>query len=128
MQYKGYLGVVEFDEDDQTFHGRVANIRDVVTFEGDSVNALRQAFRDCVDDCLEFCRSRGEEPEKPYSGKFVTRMAPRLHRLASLAALRERKSLNAWIGELVEGAVAATGPTSAARSARDGRKLRKARG
>ena len=62
MQYKGYHARVEFNDDDESFHGEVAGIRDVVTFEGGSVAELRQAFRDSVDDYFEFCRERGEAP------------------------------------------------------------------
>jgi predicted HicB family RNase H-like nuclease len=101
MKYKNYIGVIEYDDEDQTFHGRVANIRDVVTFEGDSVAALRRAFRDSVEDYLAFCQSRGEQPDRPFSGKFVTRMSPELHRQASLAAAKARMSLNSWLANVV---------------------------
>jgi len=43
----------------------VINIRDVVTFEGETVEEVQQAFRDSVDDYLAFCAERNEEPEKP---------------------------------------------------------------
>jgi predicted HicB family RNase H-like nuclease len=101
MKYKNYIGIVEYDDEDQTFHGRVANIRDVVTFEGDSVAALRRAFRDSVEDYVAFCRTRGERPDKPFSGKFIARMAPELHRQASLAAAKARMSLNSWLANVV---------------------------
>lgn len=73
MEYKGYLGKVEIDEDAGLFHGEVINVRDVITFEGKTVKELRQAFRDSVDDYLAFCAKRGEDPEKPFAGKFNTR-------------------------------------------------------
>jgi len=64
MQYKGYVGTFEFDQDRGVFVGSVLNTRDVVTFEGQTGPELRQAFYDSVDDYLEFCRERGEAPEK----------------------------------------------------------------
>jgi predicted HicB family RNase H-like nuclease len=70
-KYKGYIAEVEFDEDAQIFHGEVINIRDVITFQGVSILELQQAFQDSVEDYLEFCASRGEEPEKPFLGKLV---------------------------------------------------------
>ena len=60
MEYKGYIGNVEFDDDASIFHGEVINLRDVVTFQGSTVTELRKAFRDSVDDYLEFCAERDE--------------------------------------------------------------------
>ena len=74
-------------------------------WQGKSVAELRKAFRDSVDDYLAFCAERGEEPDKPFSGQFVTRISPELHRRASLAASVAGKSLNAWVAEQLEGAV-----------------------
>ena len=64
--YKGYRGYAEFDEEAGVFHGEVLNTRDVITFEGQSVEDLRKAFRESVDDYLEFCATLGEQPEKPH--------------------------------------------------------------
>ena len=86
-------------------HGEVINIRDVITFEGISVEELNQAFRDSVDDYLEFCVARGEDPEKPFSGKFVVRLSPELHRKAFIKAKLSDKSLNSWVSEVLEEAV-----------------------
>ncbi len=65
MKYKGYTGTVEFDDEIGGFHGEVALIRDVIMFQGTSVDELRQAFRDSIDGYLEWCAQRGEEAEKP---------------------------------------------------------------
>lgn len=68
MIYKGYSGHVELDDEAGLFHGEVLDTRDVITFQGTSVEELIQAFRDSIDDYLEHCRKRGEEPElAPYS-------------------------------------------------------------
>ncbi len=99
MEYKGYIARVDFDDDAGIFFGEVVNLRDVITFQGESVDDVRQAFKDSVDDYLVFCRERGEEPEKPYSGQFVVRLEPTLHRDLSTAARLEGKSLNAWVAE-----------------------------
>jgi predicted HicB family RNase H-like nuclease len=105
IEYKGYIGQVEFDDEASTFHGRVINTHDVITFHGKSVAELRKAFRESVDVYLDFCAERGEEPDKPFSGQFVTRIPPDLHRRASLAASLAGKSLNAWVAEKLQSAV-----------------------
>jgi predicted HicB family RNase H-like nuclease len=105
MEYKGYLGKIEFDDESGTFYGEVVNTRDVITFQGKSVAELKKSLRASVEDYLAFCAERGEEPDKPFSGQFVTRISPELHRSASLAAARAGKSLNAWITEQLQSAV-----------------------
>ena len=76
------------------YFGRVIGIRDVITFQGDTVPDSLEAFHDSVDDYLAFCEERGESPEKPYSGKFVLRLDPRLHRKLAIAAKAHDLSLN----------------------------------
>jgi predicted HicB family RNase H-like nuclease len=71
MTYKGYEAPVPYDEDAEIFHGEVINLRDVITFQGSSVKELKKAFADSVEYYIAFCKERGEEPEKPYSGQFV---------------------------------------------------------
>lgn len=104
MEYKGYKALVELDDESGLLHGEVLNLRDVVTFEAESVAELREAFQDSVDDYIEFCRERGEEPEKPFSGRFVVRVDPALHRSIATKAQLENKSLNAWVQETLESA------------------------
>jgi predicted HicB family RNase H-like nuclease len=105
MHYKGYEAAVEYDEETESFHGEVADLRDVITFEGRSVGELKQAFADSVEDYLAFCRERGEEPERPFSGQFVVRTDPALHRAVNAAARREGMSLNRWVATALERAV-----------------------
>jgi predicted HicB family RNase H-like nuclease len=118
MEYKGYIGKVEFDDEAAIFHGEVTNTRDVITFQGKSVAQLKKAFRDSIDDYLESCAERGEEPDRPFSGQFVTRISPELHRRASLAAAHAGKSLNVWVAEQLQAGVQNTivGAASAKRS------------
>jgi len=102
MHYKGYEAVVEFDEDADIFHGEVMNLRDVITFQGTSAKELKQAFAESVDDYLAFCKQRGEEPEKPFSGQFVVRAEPSLHKALTVAARRAGVSLNKWVTSALE--------------------------
>ncbi len=71
MEYKKYLAKVAFDQDADIFHGEIINIKDVVTFQGQSVKELKKAFKDSVEDYLEFCAELKQEPDKPFSGNFV---------------------------------------------------------
>jgi predicted HicB family RNase H-like nuclease len=100
------MGKVEFDAEAGIFHGEVINTRDVITFQGESVTQLKKAFQESIDDYLAFCAERGEEPDKPFSGQFVARIPPELHRKANLAASISGKSLNAWVSEQLQSAVA----------------------
>ena len=95
MEYKGYSAKVIFDSDAGVLSGEVEGLRDVVTFEATNVESLEAAFRESVDDYLAMCAERGEEPDKPYSGKILVRAEPALHRDLVQAAAREGISLNA---------------------------------
>ena len=100
LEYKGYVGTVEAD--DGAFVGRVAGLRDVITFEGDTFAAVDRAFRDSIDDYLAFCAERGEAPDRPYSGKIPLRVDPETHRRAASLAQAQGLSLNQWIAKRIE--------------------------
>ena len=102
MQYKGYTAKVEYDDEAGLFHGYVLNLRDVITFQGTSVEELRREFRESVDDYLDWCAERNEAPEKPFSGKFLVRLEPRLHRAIASKAALSRESLNTWVVHVLE--------------------------
>lgn len=102
MNYKGYIGSVEYDDENRVFTGTVINTRTVITFHGSSVDELEKEFHTSVDDYLQWCREDGIEPEKPYSGKFNVRFSPELHRRAALGAKRLGLSLNSFMERAVE--------------------------
>lgn len=102
LEYKGYRGNVELDEQAGLFHGEVLDTRDVITFQGTSVKELEQAFRESIDDYLQFCKDRGEEPDRPFSGRLMLRLSRELHRRVYVEARREGKSINQWIVERLE--------------------------
>jgi predicted HicB family RNase H-like nuclease len=105
LNYKGYMGYVEFDEEAEIFHGEVINTKDIITFQGRTVKEIKKAFIDSIDDYLEFCADRGERPEKPFSGKLNLRLTPDIHREAYIAAKYEGMSLNTWIVDTVKEAI-----------------------
>lgn len=106
MKYKGFEGVVTFDEDANILHGEVINTRDVITFQGRTVEEVKKAFRESIDDYLDFCRERGERPEKPFSGTLVIRINRELHRDLTIDAKKRRVSLNTLIQERLADGVA----------------------
>lgn len=99
MTYKGYTAYIEFDEDSSLFHGEVLDTKDVITFQGTSVKELKKAFKDSVDDYLAFCKERDEEPDKPFSGKFILRLPKELHRKIYINAVKSGQSINNYIKE-----------------------------
>ena len=102
IQYKDYTAKVEFDDEADIFHGEVIGLRDVITFQGKTVDEIREAFRESVDDYLAFCAKRGEEPEKPFTGKFVVCLPPDLHRKVYIAPKKSGSSLNSWVLQTLE--------------------------
>lgn len=106
MKYKGYSGHVEYDDDAKIFHGEVLGIKDVVTFQGTTVDEIEQAFKDSIDDYLAFCVKRGEDPDKPFSGKFNLRIPPELHAKLSIAAQLQGESLNNYIAKALNRLIA----------------------
>ncbi len=99
LNYKGYHGRVEFDEEAGLFHGEIVDLKDVITFQGKSVDELEQAFRDSIDDYLDFCKERNEDPDKPFSGRLMLRLPSEIHRMVYIQAKKEGKSLNEFITE-----------------------------
>jgi len=88
LRYQDYLAQVEYDAESDSFHGRVLNVRDVITFEGRSVAELKREFAASVEDYLEYCAARGESPERPFSGRIIVRVEPDVHRAIADAAMR----------------------------------------
>jgi predicted HicB family RNase H-like nuclease len=95
--YKGYTATVVFDPDDMVLHGRVDNLRDLITFRAPAIEDLQKEFESAIDEYLEYCAARGKEPDRPYSGRFVLRLEPALHRKVAIAADRQEVSINTWI-------------------------------
>ena len=97
MKYKGYQAFVEFDDEADLFHGEVLGTKDVITFQGKSVEEIKKEFKKSVDVYLEFCKEKGKTPDKPYSGKFHMRIGQELHKKVSIAARQSNKSVNQFI-------------------------------
>ena len=102
MQYKGYVGSVEFSENDNVLFGKVQGIRSLISYEGTTVQELLDDFHGAVDDYLALCAEEGIEPEVPYKGSVNIRFKkPDTHRRAAIYALTHDQSLNSFIDDCV---------------------------
>ncbi len=99
INYQGYLAKVEFDDKNETFHGEVQNLRDVITFQAKTAKELKISLKESIEDYINWCHKRKKEPQKPFSGKFVLRISPELHKAVFTKAQQEDKSINQWIVE-----------------------------
>lgn len=103
MQYKGYIGSVEFSEEDGLFYGKVQGIRSLISYEGTNASELISDFHGAVDDYLALCNESGESPEVPYKGSLNVRFKnAEVHRRAAIAAIKNGQSLNSFIEDAVE--------------------------
>ena len=109
LRYKGYVGSVEYSEEEQSLFGKVLGLRrDGIVYEGDSATEIRKDFEDAIDHYLDSCARRGVTPEKPYSGNFVLRMAPELHGQAAERAEELGESINDFINDAIRQALLAS--------------------
>ena len=97
LEYKGYIGSIEFSESDSVFYGKVMGIRSLISYEGTSARELVEDFHEAVDDYLALCEEKGEKPEKAYKGSFNIRISPELHRTAAVYAAAHKVSLNSLV-------------------------------
>ena len=102
LEYKEFIGSVNYSDDDECFYGKIEGINDLVTFEGTSVTALKKAFKDAVADYLALCKEAGKEPYKSVKGSFNVRIEPKLHYSAIFTALKKGISLNQFVAEAIK--------------------------
>lgn len=99
LEYRGYLGSIEYSDADVVFYGRLEFIRDLVTYEGTDAKGLKAAFHEAVDDYLELCAGQGREPDVPLKGSFNVRPGRDLHRRAMIFARRKGLNLNTVVSD-----------------------------
>ena len=107
MEYKGYVGSVEFSEEDGLFYGKVMGIRALISYEGSTAAELVNDFHGAVDDYLALCEEKHTEPERAYKGSFNVRISPELHKQAVIFAMAHNMSLNSLVENSIEQAVRA---------------------
>jgi len=102
VEYKEFIGSVNFSGSDECFYGKIEGINDLVNFEGSSVNELKKAFRDAVDECLELCKEAGKEAYRSVKGSFNIRIEPKLHNNAIYTALKKGISLYQFVADAIK--------------------------
>ncbi|NND32166.1 MAG: type II toxin-antitoxin system HicB family antitoxin [Saprospiraceae bacterium] len=102
LRFKEFIGSVHFSAEDEVFYGRIEGINDLVTFEGSTVNTLKRAFKEAVEDYLNLCKETGKEVFKSFKGTFNVRLNPELHSQAFEHAILEGKTLNQFVKEAIE--------------------------
>ena len=102
LEYKGYVGSAHYSSEDQTFHGKLEGIRDLVTYEATDVTGLKRGFEEAVDDYLATCAAHGKTPDAPFKGSFNVRVGRELHKRAALYAAQHRKPLNSIVSEALD--------------------------
>lgn len=105
LKYKEYIASIEFSQTDEVFHGKIHGINDLVSFEGRSVEELKSAFYEAVDDYLDTCQKLGKKPDKTFKGSFNVRITSYLHRNAALIAAQNNMSLNDFVSAAISYAI-----------------------
>ena len=105
MEYKGYVGSVEFSEEDGIFFGKVMGLRALLSYEGSTARELITDFHTAVDDYLALCAAEGTEPERAYKGSFNIRISPELHKKLAVCAAAQQMSLNSFVEHALANAV-----------------------
>ncbi len=99
LKYKDYFGSVEFSAEDNTLFGKIIGINDLVSYEANSVDDLRTAFTEAVDDYLETCKELEKEPNKFFKGVFNVRTSNEKHRALSIMAEKKNMKLNELVNK-----------------------------
>lgn len=104
LEYKGLLGTITVDLENNRIYGHVIGTDDKISYEADTVDNIKREFQEVVDEYIEFCKENGKEPEKSVSGKLLFRPGPEVHSYLVKAAHKCRKSVNAFLTDLVRDA------------------------
>ncbi len=107
MEYKGYVGSVEFSEEDVIFYGKVMGIRSLISYEGENARELVEGFHEAVDEYLLTCEQQGKVPEQAYKGSFNVRISPELHKKIVIYATEHDITLNRYVEQALEKSPAA---------------------
>lgn len=107
MNYKGYEAVIQYSDEDETFIGEVVNTSDILVFDGSTVDEVKESFYAVVDEYIVDCLKEGKKPQKPFSGKFMTRINPSLHQNVFIRAKKVGISMNKFVEEALEEKISA---------------------
>lgn len=102
LEYKGYKGSVEYSREDNCLVGKVQGMgKDLIVYEGQTLDELRQDFEAGIDSYIEGCKADGVEPQKPYSGKLNLRMPSELHSRVAAFVAASGTTINDFINRAI---------------------------
>lgn len=103
LKHKNYIGSIEYSEEDNILFGKVQGLnRVLISYEGNSIEELKQDFINGVENYLESCRERSIEPQKSFTGSFNVRVSSEIHAKAVMRAKKEGMNLNAFVKSAIE--------------------------
>jgi len=103
LEYKGYKGSVEYSKEDNCLFGKVQGLsKELISYEGQTLDELRKDFEEGVDSYLEYCKVEGLVPAKPYSGKLNLRMSSDLHSRVAAIVAETGTTINDFINNAIK--------------------------
>ena len=103
LKYKGYIGTIQFSENDNCFYGKVLGMkRACITYEGESTFELFEDFKGAVDMYLDHCQRKGVEPEQPYNGILSIRVSSDIHVKMAMYVERRGTNVDSFVSDLIE--------------------------
>lgn len=101
LNYKGYIGSIEYSKDDDLLFGKVLGIKGLISYEGKTGKELELDFIEAIEEYLSACRENNITPVKPFKGSFNVRISTELHKKAAMLAIEEKTSLNNFVAESI---------------------------
>ena len=102
MEYKDYVGTVEWYDDENIFKGEVLRLNNHLTYQGKDIKELRDNFHKCINNYLEVCEKNNIKREIPFKGSFNIRISDDIYRLLCKKAKEENISINKIISIALE--------------------------
>ena len=102
LKYNDFIATVKYSEEDEAFIGRIEGVSSVVSFEGQSVEELKSAFKEAVESYVDFCNRKGIKLRKSYNGVLNIRIPPVIHSRIAMYAENHGTSINAFIRDSIE--------------------------
>lgn len=106
MEFDGFHAVIKYDPEIEMFRGEFTGLNGGADFYASDIGGLKKEGSISLRIFLDSCKERGIKPRKSYSGKFNVRLDPNLHADIATAATAQGKSLNQWVSETLNQAVA----------------------
>ena len=102
LRYKGYVGSIEYSEEDGVFCGKVLGIKSLISYEGNCAKELIEDFQGVVDYYLEACEEEGSVPETAQEFELNVYLKENVLRRATIYSENAGVNINSFIAQAVE--------------------------